>query len=507
VPDQAASIGAQLARTAAARPQGRAVVDGDVTLTWAELDAAATALAGSLLARGLAPGDRVGLALPNGAAFAVGYLGALRAGLVVLPVNTQYTAPEVAHLLGDVGAALLVVPAEGGEAARAAAAEVGVDLLEAGSGSWEAVLAGTPDAPPLPEVGPADLAVVVYTSGTSGRPKGAMLTHGALLANTAQLLALEPPVVSAEDRLLVVLPLFHIYALSTGLGMAVATGATAVLADRFEPVQTLALLAQEQVTVVLGAPPMYVAWSLLPDLAERMASVRLAITGAAPLPASVREQLTAATGHAVFNGYGLTETAPVLTTTLAGAGSAPDSIGRPLPGVEVRLLDEAGDEVEEDDAGEITVRGANLFEGYWPDRREGPDEQGWWRTGDVAYADAHGDLHLVDRRRELILVSGFNVYPREVEDVLVAHPAITEAAVVGIPHPYTGESVKAYVVPRRGQHVTADEVIAWAARSLARFKCPTTVEVVSSLPHSTTGKVSKGRLRALAAERAGSPLR
>jgi len=259
---------------------------------------------------------------------------------------------------------------------------------------------------------------------------------------------------------------------------------------------------------------MYVAWSMLPAVGSAFTTVRVATSGAAPLPPAVLERMLAATGQHVFEGYGLTETAPVLTTTLMSAAPKADSIGQAVPGVELRLVDDDGhpldepgwqsgggtdEDEDEPGVGEIEVRGANLFAGYWPDGSGGPDEGGWWRTGDVAHADADGDLHLVDRRRELVLVSGFNVYPREVEEVLLRHPDIGEAAVLGIPHPYTGESVKALVVTRRGARLRAEEVIAWAARSLARFKCPTTVEFVDELPHSATGKVSKGRLRELAA--------
>jgi long-chain acyl-CoA synthetase len=233
----------------------------------------------------------------------------------------------------------------------------------------------------------------------------------------------------------------------------------------------------------------------LPDLRDSLTSVRLAVSGAAPLPAEVLSAMVESTGRQVYEGYGLTETAPVLTTTLVSASPKPGSIGRPIPGVELRLTDETGDEVDDDDPGEIVVRGPNLFSGYWPDGAGGPDANGWFPTGDVAYADADGDLFLVDRIRELILVSGFNVYPREVEDVVTSHPDVAEAAVIGVPHPYTGEAVRALVVPREGRQVDPDAVIAYAAERLARFKCPTSIEVVDELPHSATGKVAKGKLR------------
>jgi long-chain acyl-CoA synthetase len=241
---------------------------------------------------------------------------------------------------------------------------------------------------------------------------------------------------------------------------------------------------------------MYVAWSMLPDVGDAFSSVRLALSGAAPLPSAVLHRVLDVTGHHVFEGYGLTETAPVLTTTLMSEVPKASSIGRPVPGVELRLLDLDGHEVEEDDdPGEIVVRGANLFSGYWPDGADGPDEDGWWGTGDVAVLDEDGDLHLVDRRQELVLVRGFNVYPREVEEVIATHPEVAEVAVLGIPHPYTGQTVKALVVRTPGSSLTADAVIAHASASLARFKCPTVVEMVTELPHTATGKVSKGRLR------------
>jgi long-chain acyl-CoA synthetase len=343
--------------------------------------------------------------------------------------------------------------------------------------------------------GGEELAVLIYTSGTSGRPKGAMLSHRALSANLDQCARIDPPVTTSDDVVLLVLPLFHIYGLNAALGAVAREGATGVLIERFDPVDTLEEIRRRHVTTVVGAPPMYVAWSMMSDLEEAFSSVRLALSGAAPLPSQVLQRVLQATGHHIFEGYGLTETAPVLTTTLMSEVAKHNSIGRPVPGVELELRDEQGQPVEEGDPGEIYARGDNLFSGYWPAGEGGPDANGWFATGDVAYVDGDGDLFLVDRRTELVLVSGFNVYPREVEDVLQAHPDIEEAAVLGVPHPYTGESVKAVVVLRAGARLSAEDVIAHCARSLARFKCPTAVEFVADLPHSATGKVSKGRLR------------
>ncbi len=472
------------------------------TLSWAQTDAVVDGTARGLLALGLTAGDRVAMQVGNTLDFPAVYFGILRAGLVAVPVNTEYTAAEVEQVVRDSGARLLVTGRRGAQIGHTLLAQLpelqhvvvaGAD----GPGSLSALQSGAGD-PVTAGRGGEDLAVVLFTSGTSGRPRGAMLSHRALLANLDQTSRIEPQVMSADDVVLLVLPLFHVYGLNGALGLVARQRATGVLVERFDPVETLADLRRYAVTCVVGAPPMYVAWSMLPDVGDAFATVRLALSGAAPLPSSVLHRVLEVTGQHVFEGYGLTETAPVLTSTLMSEVAKPDSIGRPLPGIELRLLDGDGRETEEGDPGEIVVRGDNLFSGYWPDGAEGPDADGWWATGDVAYAGADGDLHLVDRRRELILVSGFNVYPREVEMVLLMHPDVVEAAVLGIPHPYTGESVKALVVLREGARPSSAELVAHCARSLARFKCPTAVEVVTELPHSATGKVSKGRLRELA---------
>ncbi len=495
---------ADLVRRAAERFADKpAFVSTQGALTWAQVEAGVDAAAAGLTGLGLVPGDRVGIALGNTLDFPMAYFGVLRAGLVAVPVNPGYTADELRHVLGDSGARALLTSPDYAPTVLAVAPQL--DALDhvlvagavtRGASSWAALLERGAAAGPVQARGSGeDLAVLLYTSGTSGRPKGAMLPHRALLANLDQTSRISPPVLTPEDVVLLVLPLFHVYGLSAGMGAVVAHGATAVLVERFDPVETLDVIRRHAVTNVVGAPPMYLAWSGLPDVGEAFSCVRLALSGSAPLPAEVHSRMREATGKPVYEGYGLTETAPVLTSTLMSQSPGPDSIGRPVPGVELRLLDEAGFPVEEGDPAEVCVRGANLFQGYWPDGTDGPDADGWFRTGDVAYLDEDGDLHLVDRLRELVLVSGFNVYPREVEDVLLQHPRIAEAAVLGVPHPVTGEAVKALVVLAAGPRVSTEEVLAHCAGSLARFKCPSTVVFAEELPHSVTGKVSKGRLR------------
>jgi long-chain acyl-CoA synthetase len=323
-----------------------------------------------------------------------------------------------------------------------------------------------------------------------------MLTHAALLANIDMLRAVsEPPAVLESDTVLLVLPLFHVYGLNTALGLAVSAGATCVLVDRFDAVESLRLIADEGVTTVAGAPAMYQAWCRVPGAAEAFRSVRLFSSGGSPLPGAVFDAFKSLTGTSIFEGYGMTETAPVVSTTLVSGSAKAGSVGRPLPGLEVRLVDDSGQEVDDGDAGEVWVKGPSVFTGYWPAGLGGPDAEGWFRSGDVAYADEEGDLHLVDRRREVILVNGFNVYPREIELAIESLPGVVEVAVVGVPDDLSGEAVSAIVVTSGEAGPTRDEIAAHCATRLARFKCPSSIRIVDALPHSATGKVAKGRLR------------
>jgi long-chain acyl-CoA synthetase len=502
VDEAATSLAALVRRAARRRPEAPAVVAGARRLSWGELDAAVDRAAAGYAAQGLVAGDRVAVQLPNGIDWLRAALGALRAGLVVVPVNTAYTDPELEYVLQDSGAALFVAGH-----GRAAVADVRVCL-------------GPPDADgPPPEVAddPDALSFLAYTSGTTGRPRGAMLTAAALRANQEQCLAMTPPVVEPDDKVLLVLPLFHVYGLNAGFGLVAAAGACAVLQETFDPRASLALMAAEGVTAVPGAPPMYQAWLAAADaegsdaeLRRGFAAMRMASSGAAPLPEEVWTAMRDRAAVTVWEGYGLTEAAPVVASTLATGRAKPACIGGPLPGVEVALRDTATsdhsgepgaaadpDHEVEEGPGEIWVRGPNLFSGYWPDGADGPDADGWLGTGDLAYRDADGDLHLVDRRSDLILVSGFNVYPAEVERVLDTHPAVAESAVIGVPDARTGAAVRAVVVLKPGASVTFEELSTFAAGSLARYKVPTSVNFLASLPHSLTGKVSRARLREL----------
>ncbi|SFF53722.1 long-chain acyl-CoA synthetase [Actinoplanes philippinensis] len=467
-----------VAEAAGRRPGHPALIAGDTVITWAELDTRVSAAARWIASR-TSPGDRVALLLGNTVDFAVAYFGVLRAGRVAVPLNPGYTGDERDHAITDSGASLVVDGPPG-------AAEDGA-------------------APAVPRR--SDLAVLLYTSGTSGRPKGAMLTHAALAANHDQLDRIEPPVVGPDDVVLLAVPFFHAYGLNTGLGSVAHHAATGVLAERFDPEATLDLITRHGVTVTVGVPGMYQAWTTVPAAGEALSGVRTAVCGAAPLDTGVAARFRAMTGRAILIGYGLTETAPVLTTTAVSDRDKSGSIGRPLPGVELLLRTPAGAElwrdgtasIDEDleiaesagtDPGEIVVRGPNLFSGYWPDGRDGPGPDGWWPTGDVAYADGDGDLVLVDRIGELILVNGFNVYPAEIERVLMAHPRVTGVAVVGVPDTTTGQRPYAYVTVTGDPQPSTTELQVHCAARLARFKLPG-VELVDELPRTVIGKVRK----------------
>ncbi|MBW3620129.1 MAG: long-chain fatty acid--CoA ligase [Actinobacteria bacterium] len=499
-------IAARLRETAAAAPDRVALRWQDRSLTYGELDARVDAAAGALQHLGVVAGDRVAVVLGNVPAFVEAHFGALRAGAAVVPLNTGLTSDELRHALEDSGARVVV--------GMAAVADVLLELRDELPDLEHVVVAGGDAGVEIPaprwrdllaegrrategERRPDDLAALVYTSGTTGRPRGAMLTRANLAANQDQSLAGRFRI-EATDTVLLVLPLFHIYALNVGLGTCVRVGATMALVERFDPVGSLDEIRRHEVTIVLGAPPMYVAWLNVPGDGDPMATVRLAVSGAAPLPRPVLDRFRERFGITIEEGYGLTEAAPSVTSNSTAPEPRAGTVGMPLPGIELRLVDEAGLDVDTGDPGEVWVRGRNVFVGYWNDPEATaaaltPD--GWLRTGDVGVCDGDGYLRLVDRKQDLIIVSGFNVYPGEVERVLYQHDAVAECAVVGVAHPYTGEAVKAFVVPREGAEVSEDDIVAFSRSLLARYKCPASVEVVTELPHTATGKVRRAALR------------
>lgn len=482
-----------------------ALISRGRTTTYGELRAQVAGLRGGLRSTGIEPGDRVGIVAANNWYFVVSYLAVLGIGAVAVPINPASPAPEVQRELGSVGASAVIA----GPAARAT-----VDALDRGqlprlahviASEGQAIdgalslddLVGSAPGP-IADRAEGDLAVLVFTSGTAGSPKAAMLTHGSLLANLEQCQGHPGRSQTAGEVALGVLPFFHIFGLNVVLGLTMRVGGTVLLVERFDPQSALEAVVNHGVAVISGAPTMWAAWAALPDAPpDSFAGVRLATSGAAKLDSIVRRQIRARFGLDLTEGYGLTEASPVVSS---GIGlEAPDgSIGVPLPGVSVRLVDADGQDALVGDAGEIWVQGPNVFAGYWDDPTATAlafGHDGWLRTGDIAVVDDVGFLFLVDRAKDLIIVSGFNVYPAEVEEVIALHPAVVEVAVVGVPHPHSGEAVKAYVVVRPGVAVEEDQLIAHVEAHLARYKAPAKVMFVAEIPHSATGKVLRKLLR------------
>jgi long-chain acyl-CoA synthetase len=520
-----------LARAAAEDPDRLAIVEsGGRRVTWGELEDEIGRLATGLGAAGIVAGHRVLVAMGNRIEFVTSYLAILRTQAVAVPVNPTSQAGELARMIADSGSRMVLADAdtvtavrggvqaleeaqateypagsiEGDVMARLVVPRIVVagGTLQPGERSYDHLRADTARAvPPLQD--PEKLAALLYTSGTSGRPRAAMLTHRALLANIEQVAAVEPAMIHGDDVVLGVLPLFHVYGLNAVLGVVMRHRAKLVLTTRFEPQGTLDLIEDEACSVVPVAPPVFAYWRDVDGLRERLGPVRLMLSGSAPLSPELAAEFSGLTGIPIHQGYGLTEASPVVTSTLCSERLQPGSVGAALPGIEVRLVDETGRAPEGEDPGEIQIKGANLFSGYWPDGSNGPDGEGWWSTGDVGFLDATGDLFLVDRLKELVIVSGFNVYPVEVEEVIREVPGVSEAAVIGVDDPQTGEAVVAYVVAAGPDaEAVVDAVRAHCEQRLARFKQPSRIELVSELPLGVTGKVQKGRLRGMERRRA-----
>jgi len=508
------SVSDFLSISAARDPQRVALVDSTTgeRLTYSELDERVSSTAQILMDRGLLSarvGDRVALLLGNSVDFVLTYFAVIRAGLVAVPLNPGYTVKELSEILEQCDARLLIVDSATGELGVSSAGDsctvVFCDEVVSERETLRGLLKQSlrslvrgkaPSNAVFPRVVPDDLALLLFTSGSDGAPKGVMLTHENLVSNVKALADLRnPPTVSAEDTVLAVLPLFHVYGLNTVLTLAISAGAGVVLLDRFDAVDSLEVISREHVTTVAGAPAMFLMWSRVPSVREAMRPIRMLSSGGAPLPPEIFTRFEELTGMRIYEGYGMTETSPVITSTVVDGRAIPGSVGLPIPGTEIKIMADSGEEAEHGDPGEIWVRGPGVFHGYWPDHSNGPDSNGWFGTGDIGLLDESGALRLVDRRREVIIVNGFNVFPREVEIVLEGIDGIVEAAVLGRHDSETGEAVTALVVVNQGFPLTSAEIIETAAQSLARFKCPQEVRIVESLPRSATGKIAKGRLR------------
>ncbi|MFI7084717.1 long-chain fatty acid--CoA ligase [Streptomyces anulatus] len=499
------NLSSLLEHTAQEHPDRTALVFGDTRLTYAALRARSEAVADRLRRLGIGRGDKVALACPNVPDYPAAYFGILRLGAVVVPLNVLLRPQEVAYHLADSRAKAFLCFADTPGLPLAQVGKAGFDqapecehfLLLSGDGS-------DGPAPVMPvetvATAPEDTAVILYTSGTTGRPKGAELTHRNMVMNA---LIADRLFTRADDEvMLTALPLFHAFGQSAVMNMGLLRGATLVLQPRFDAEEALRLMRREGVTFFAGVPTMY--WALLRELDGRTPPGRLrtAVSGGAALPVEVFKQFDEAFGVGVQEGYGLSETSPVACFNPPGLPPRPGSIGRPVWGVEMKLVDDSWRTVPGDGPGEIAIRGHNVMKGYYrrPHDTDSAIRDGWFRTGDIARRDEDGYYYVVDRVKDLIIRGGFNVYPREIEEVLITHPAVSMAAVVGVPHATHGEDVKAFVILVSGADLREDELIAWCRERMAAYKYPRSVEFRDSLPLTSTGKILK---RELAAEAGG----
>jgi long-chain acyl-CoA synthetase len=491
------SLASVLQESALRRPDKVAAIEGDRRATYAELWSLALRRARALSDAGVQPGDRVALLGLNTVDFVTAYYGILARGAVVVPIAPMLVADEIAFLLEDSGARVALVADDLEPVVAGGAQAAGVEVL-----TFSAALAAEPLERRAARE-PLDAAVLFYTSGTTGRPKGATLTHFNLVMN-AFTNAFTANHIVADDVMFGCLPLFHTFGQTVALNGTFLVGGTLVLQPRFDPSQALALMVEHDVTAFLGVPTMYMALlaALKADGTDLpLPDLRLCVSGGAPLPVTVLEEFNTTFDVTIQEGYGLSETSPTATVNQLEHGVEAGSIGHPIWGVEVEIADPEVDDainlLPVGETGEIVIRGHNVFEGYHgrPDATAAAVIDGWFRSGDLGLKDEHGFLRIVDRKKDLILRGGYNVYPREVEEVLVRHPDVEQAAVVGVPHDTHGEEVLAVVVLRAGADQDGEALLAWAGERVARHKRPRVVRFVAELPLGPSRKVLKRELR------------
>jgi long-chain acyl-CoA synthetase len=486
-----------LDRSASAQPDRTAIRLDDLTVSYRQLSDAARRLASLLGSAGVGPGDRIGLMMPNVPAFPVAFYGALMAGAVVVPMNPLLKGREVAYYLGDSGARVLFAWRDfAGEAAKGAA-DAGAEVIQVDDADLSSALADHSPVTETAEAGDTDDAVILYTSGTTGQPKGAQLTHGGLARNarlTAETLLDNHP----DDVMMGCLPLFHVFGLTCGLNATVLAAGTLTLLPRFDAGQALDIIARDRVTIFEGVPTMYAGMLHHPaaDSADTT-SLRLCVSGGAAMPVEILRGFEQKFGCIILEGYGLSETSPVASFNHPNRPRKPGSIGTPVEGVEMRLITNSGDPVPAGEVGEICIRGHNLMKGYWarPEATAEAIPDGWFRTGDLGRIDEDGYYYIVDRKKEMIIRGGYNVYPREIEEALHEHPAVAEVAVIGMPHAELGEEVGAAVALKPGVEATTAELQQFVKERVAAYKYPRRVWLVASLPKGPTGKILRREVR------------
>jgi long-chain acyl-CoA synthetase len=487
------NLAENLTRTATEHPDRAAVKLDDVELTYHQLDCAAARIANMLRSKGVEAGDRVGIMLPNVPYFAACYYGVLRLGAVVVPMNVLLKQREVGFYLADPGAKLLFAWHDFAAAAEAGAEEAGAELVLVKPGEFEQLVAGFDDTFEVVDRADDDTGVILYTSGTTGTPKGAELTHSNLARNIEAFAGFTD--IDETSVVLGALPLFHSFGQTCGMNSSVWAGACLTLIPRFDPGKALEIIDRDRVDVFEGVPTMYAAMLHHPEKESFDTScLKLCASGGSAMPVEVMRAFEEAFDCKVLEGYGLSETSPVASFNHPDRERKPGSIGTPIEGVEMKVVDDAGNEVPQGEPGEILIRGHNVMKGYW-NRAEATaaaiDADGWFRSGDVATVDTDGYFFIVDRKKDLIIRGGYNVYPREIEEVIYEHPAVREVAVVGVPHDELGEEVGAAVALKEGERASEDELRAHVKEQVAAYKYPRLIWFVDELPKGPTGKILK----------------
>jgi len=488
------NLALNLTRTAAEHPDAIACKLDDAAFDYKLLDNASARVAAMLTSMGVGPGDRVGIMLPNVPYFPAVYYGVLRAGAVVVPMNVLLKAREVAYYLSDSGAEALFAWHGFMEAAEQGAAEADgdVEVIPVTPGEIEGAIFAHSPLTEVAEVDGDDTAVILYTSGTTGKPKGAELTHRNLGQNVEAAVSLFE--LGVQDMIFAGLPLFHSFGQTCTMNAAVRSGAAITLLPRFDPAKALEILERDRCTVFEGVPTMYGALLYHPDRdSVDVSSLRVCASGGASMPVEVMRGFEEAFGCKVLEGYGLSETSPVASFNHPDRERKPGSIGTPIAGTEMKVVDDDGDEVAMGEIGEIVIKGHNVMKGYWrkPEATAESIKDGWFATGDMAKVDEDGYFYIVDRKKDLIIRGGYNVYPRDVEEVLYEHPAVREAAVVGIPDDDLGEEVGAAIALKPGESVDEETLRAFVKEQVAAYKYPRKIWFVDELPKGPTGKILK----------------
>jgi len=514
-----ANLSAFLEETSAKYPERTAVVLGDTRLSYAQVNGAANQVANLLVSKGVVPGDKVALSCPNLPYFSIVYYGILKAGATVVPLNVLLKGREVAYHLDDSDAKVvfafegtpeLPIGQQAWEGFNASEGTTEFFLITAdpaatspieGATTFGQAVAGQAPTFETVDVDDDDTAVILYTSGTTGQPKGAELRHRNMRSNALTGEALFGADENYPDTYLCALPLFHSFGQTVIQNSAFAYGGTIVMLPRFEAPAALGLMLKEGVTFFAGVPTMY--WGLLGALDESVDvqkladNLRVSASGGSALPVEIHREFKERFGVTISEGYGLSETSPVASFLPRGEEVRPGSIGKAIPGVEFKLIEDDWNEVTEiGKIGEIAIKGENVMKGYYkrPEATAEAIKNDWFRTGDLAKTDEDGFYYIVDRSKDMIIRGGYNVYPREIEEVLLTHRAVSLVAVVGVPHESHGEEIKAFIIKNDGDPTTGDEIIAWAKEQMANYKYPRIVEFRDELPMTSTGKILKREL-------------